>query len=162
MNNGIVNAAGALIYISIACTLVMLLLRKSVFASAIKYVCGLCMLITVMGILSPLMKSISDITLTIPDSNEEDIDSEFQIDGTITSESARYICGYIKTAISQRFGIDKESISVSVTLDTDGKDGVMIKSVTVCLPKTESDIYSSVAEYISDLVGSGCIVIPKE
>lgn len=162
MSENAVNAAGSLVYVSIACTLVSLLLRNGAFGRAMRYVCGLCVLITVIGVFSPLLKSISDITITLPKGDDVDTDTESPIDGVMTAESARYVCGYVKTAISQRFGIEGEAISVSVTLDTEGDEGVMIKSVTVTLPKENEAVFSSVAEYVSGLVGSGCIVIPRE
>lgn len=157
----IVNAASSVVYVSIACTLLFLLLQKSAFGTALKYVCGLCVLMTVMTVFSPLIKSISDITVLPPDSENSASDSESP-DAAITAESAKYICRYVKTAISQRFEIEHELISVSVTLDTEGDDGIMIKSMTVTLPSSEAEIFSSVAEYVSNLVGSGCIVVPRE
>lgn len=162
MVGNIISAASSAIYVSVACTLVSLLMHGSVFKTVMKYVCGLCVLMSVLAILSPVLESLTDLAAPFPDNStgNESIDTEYN--DNVTVQSAKYICKYVKTAVSQRFDIESEVIAVSVTVDTKNKEGVIVKSTTVTLPSERSDIFSAVAEYVSSLVGSGCIVIPKQ
>lgn len=162
MVGNIISAASSAIYVSVACTLVSLLMQGSVFKTVMKYVCGLCVLMSVLAILSPVLKSLTGLASPFPDNSTENENTDTEYNDRVTVQSARYICKYVKTAVSQRFDIESELIAVSVTVDTENKDGVMMKSVTVTLPSERADIFSAVAEYVSSLVGSGCMVVPKQ
>lgn len=162
MVGNIISAASSAIYVSVACTLVSLLMQGSVFKSVMKYVCGLCVLMSVLAILSPVLESLMELTAPFPDNSTENENTDTEYNDRVTVQSARYICKYVKTAVSQRFDIESELIAVSVTVETENEDGVMIKSVTVTLPSERADIFSAVAEYVSSLVGSGCMVVPKQ
>ena len=159
---GIISATTSAVYVSVACTLVSLLMQGSVFKSVLKYVCGLCVLLSVLSILSPVLESITQLSAPFPDNEGETDTDNDEYGDRVTVQSVKYVCQYVKTAVSQRFDIDAELITVSVTADTEGKDGIMIKSVTVALPSQRTDVFNAVAEYVSALVGCGCTVVPKE
>ena len=158
----IAASVSSAVCVSLACTLISLLMQNSVFKNAIKYVCGLCVLMSVISILSPVLKSIADLSVSFPDNGEDTEITDGVYNENVAVQSVRYICKYVKTAVAQRFDIESELITVSVTADTEGEDGIIIKSVTVALSSERTDVFSAVAEYVSSLVGSGCTVIARE
>ncbi len=157
----IINSAKNLVYVSLICTLLTLLLSKSKFLSSVKYICGVSVLITVLTVIAPFINSLGEL-INIDFSIGEDGGGDNDIsDELIIKQSASYICEYVKTLISQKYGIPPENISAAVTLDISDKENVIIKNVTLSFKNTDESLYPEIARYISDTLGSECAVISK-
>ncbi len=148
-----------IISVCLACSLVTLLLSKTRFNSAVRYVAGIIVLLSVVSALSPLISAVGELVTIDFDTPGGDTDIPGDGTGDIIDNSAVYICRYTKTLISQRFGIPEEDISVSVSLDSTDKDNIQLRNVTVSLPKDKAELFTSVADYVSLTLGCGCTVI---
>lgn len=157
----IVNSAKNLIYISLICTFLTLLLSKSKFLSSVKFICGVTVLITALTVITPFVNSLGQlINIDFSFEDSESTDNELS-ENLIIEQSASYICEYVKTLISQKYGISEENISTSVTLDSSNIENVIIKNVTLSFKNTEEGLYSEIAKYVSDVLGCECTVISK-
>ena len=156
----IIFSAKSLVYVSLICSLITLLFSKNRFIRCIKFISGIVMLTTTITVLSPLVKHLGyliDFDFNV--SEEENADNVG--DDLIINQSASYICEYVKTLIMQKYSIQSESLSVSVTLDTSDTQNVTVKNVTISFIKTDSSLYAEIARYVSDIVGCECTVISK-
>lgn len=156
----ITNSVKILVYISLACTFITILLSKTKFISSIRYLCGLLVLISLVTVLSPFFKAMGEL-IDIDFSANDDSDNSGTSDELIINQSASYICEYVKTLLCQKYSISSENVSVSVTLDSSNTDNIIIKNITVYFKNTDESIYPEIAKYISDTVGCECIVISK-
>ena len=123
----IVNSVRILVYISVACTLITVLVAKTKFAGSVKYVCGISLLLTIITILSPFLKTMGSL-INIDFSVTEDEEQANVSDEILINQSASFICEYVKTLLSQKYSIASENISVSVTLDDSNKENILIKN----------------------------------
>ena len=155
----IILSTKSLIYVTLICSLITLLFSSNRLIKSIKYICGLITLIALLGVLSPVIRSLG--ALADADLTFDPEEGESGLNGMITEQSASYICEYVKTLIEQKFSVSKDNVSVSVTLDTEDMQNVVIKNVTLSFINTEKELYIKIAEYISDAIGCECTVISK-
>lgn len=151
-----------LVYISLACTLISAFVCKTRFGGSVRYLCGISVLVALTTVLSPFLKSLGQLLETDFSYADDDGDGNAASDELIINQSAAYICEYIKSLISQRFSLSRENISVSVTVDTEDRESIIIKNVTASFINTDESLYPEIARYISDTVGCECIVISKQ
>ncbi len=162
MINNITDLLKYIISVCLACSFVTLLVSKTRFNSAVRYVAGIVVLLSVVTILSPLISALGSlitIDFEIPDHVIEEPDGGSE---DIIDNSAVYICRYTKTLISQRFGIPEDKITVSVSLDSTDINSIQLKNITVSLPGENSELFASVADYVSGTLGCGCTVIESD
>lgn len=157
----ILNSIKLLVYISLASTLISVFTAKTRFCGSVRYICGICVLSALITVLNPLLRSVGGL-VDIDLSYTEDIgDGNAASDKLVTEQSAVYICEYVKTLIAQKYSLSSEDISVSVTLDAENRENIIIKSITLSFKNTDETLYPEIARYISDTVGCECTVISK-
>ncbi len=157
----IIGSAKNLIFVSLICTFLTLLLSKNKFISSIKYVCGISVLITVLTVIAPLTNSLGRlINIDFTFNENGSIDNGIS-DNLIIDQSASYICEYVKTLLNQKYGILAENISASLTLDTGNKENVIIKNITLSFINTDESLYPEITRYVSESLGCECTVISK-
>lgn len=159
MFNEITELLKYVITVCLACSLITLLVSKTRFHSTVRYVAGIIVLFSVVSALSPLISAVGKLITIDFDSPGNNTEIPDDGSGDIIDNSAVYICRYTKTLISQRFGISEENITVSVSLDAADKNSIQLKNITVALPGNISEIYKSVADYVSVTLGCDCTVI---
>ena len=157
----IVNSTKSLVYISLACTLIFILVSKTKFQNSVKYICGITVLLSLVNVLSPLMRSLgtlADIDFSIDKSDEDKNNTSEEI---IINQSASYICQYVKTLLCQRFSVLPENVSVAVTLDSTDTENIIIKNITLSLKNTDESLYPQISQFVSDTVMCECLIISK-
>lgn len=156
----LLDSSRNLIFISLACTLVLLLLSKTRFSGSVRYLCGIVLLLFTVSAISPLVSALGDVINTDFSFSDEDNGSESS-DDLIISQSASYICKYVKTLISQKYNIHEDNISVSVTLDGSNRENIVIKNVTLYFINTDESLYPQIMRYVSDMLACECIILSK-
>ena len=157
----ITNSLKNLIYVSLICTFITLLFSKNKFSGSIKYICGVSVLITSLTVITPFINSLGKL-INIDFSFESNGNPDNNVsDSLIIEQSASYICEYVETLLSQKYGVSPEDVSASVTLDTGDKENVIIKTVTLSFNNIDKNLYPEIARYISEILGCECTVISK-
>ena len=90
-----------------------------------------------------------------------DLSENSEYDDAIITEAGKYICTYTNDMICQTFDLEKESISVSVTLErSDEADSeVKIKLITVELNCSEEIDKQAVANLVSERLNCKCVIL---
>ncbi len=158
----IIALAKNLVYISLICTLLTLILSKSKFISGIRYVCGVSVLISVLTVSAPLINSLGElINIDFSFTENGGDGNDNTSDELIINQSALYICEYVKTLLNQKYDVPIENISAAVTLDSSERENVIIKNVTLSFKNTDESLYPVMARYVSDILGCECTVISR-
>lgn len=164
MSGGILKGVQSLIYLSLTCTVIALLLNSNKFIKSLKYLMGVLLLVCVVSVIQPIYDSLSEIIRIDFSSDTEGGNTTGDgYNDKVIAQTAAYISDYIKTLINQKYGIEKELVNVSVTLDKSDMQNITIKSVDVTVKKKiELARSNEIAEFISTLLSTKCIVIIGE
>lgn len=150
-----------LITVSIVCALLTMLFYKTNLYQAIRFICSVVVIAYMVQAFLPLYSAIGEL-ITIDENVESDVS-----DGIEKSENDYVdyvtvgICKKIKDIISNRYNINEDDIKISVTINNDDPQNIIIKSVTVTLIDDGKNVSEEISRYIGDLLGCGCTVLIK-
>ena len=147
----------SLLSVSLVTGIIISLIGSGAFHSSLKMLCALTVLLTMLNVFSPLLKSVSNIIISVP---ETEPPPEFDIgDEAVMEETGRYIGIYTKDLINAKYGVQKEKFSVNVTLSADNTGNVSIKSVTVIFTESVETDLNQISSFVSDTLMCECIIL---
>lgn len=145
----------------IACSLITILFHKTTIFRAVRFVCSVIILAYMLHAFLPLYSVVGDlINVNISDEITSE-NGEPKTENNYISSASVGICQSVKYIICGRYEIPENDLSVSITINTDNPENIIIKSVTVSLNSKHKNLADNVSEYIGDLLGCGCIVLLK-
>ena len=149
------NNAKTLIITYVLISIITIIFSKSKYINVIKTNLSILFIYLTISFLSPILMEFKEFS---PQSIEQDI--ELNITENIINETQNNINKTIKSIISERFIIEEELINVSTTFDKKENYNFFVKNVTVLISKNDID-EKNISEYISNLIGTECIVLKK-
>ena len=153
----------SLIYISVAGGLLIRILPcSSPFEKQIKFVVGIMTAFFIIVSVVPLLSSVGDVIenfrnfILASDDVNNNTDSG---EKWIIKESTENIEKAVADAVSKKFRVSQECISVNVETDTSDKNNIIIERIVITLIGDGRYISAaSVSEYVSDLLMCKCEV----
>lgn len=130
-----------------------------------RYVSGVILAAYLVYLTVPIIKIVANSDFLPPEiSDTPQAPTEDGEEALIRATSVQ-ICKEIKKLIVNRFGVPESVFTVSVTLERNVEEEIMIKAVTVQCTSAENSISESeaemIAKYISDTLATECVFIIK-
>ena len=150
----------SLITVPLCSTIILLLLPKSRLSQAIKILCSLLIIVTIVNAILPFTSILFDLNFSIDVPEIDDGDSKFNED--LINKTGLQICVYTKEMLHTRFAIPIDAIQVSATLQSDKDGTVYIKSITVKLLENINVDKYLIADAVSDTLMCECTVLIPE
>ena len=115
-----------LITISIGCSLLTMLFYKTKLYQAIRFICSIIILAYLIQAFLPLYSAIGELINTENNDGSDIIDFEDTSDSDYINHVSVGILSSVKSIIKNRYGINEEDMSVSVTLNNDDPQNIII------------------------------------
>jgi len=156
----IFSISETLIGVCIVCSVFSMLFAKTKFHGSLNFVCSVIVLLYLTNAFMPFYTAIGELISVAPDNEQTGTEPNITFEEHIKTTS-RGICEYVKKLTANRFELNEDNVTVSVTVNTDNPENIVLKNITVALPKSAEDIASEISAYIGDAVGCPCTVILK-
>ena len=150
-----------LILISVVCSLLTMLFYRTALYQSIRFICALIIIAYMAQAFLPLYTAVGRLINAEYSYNAEEITDDKKTEDEYIERVSVGICKSVKSVICSRYEISEDDIKVSVTINNDDLQNIIIKNVTVTLEKTYSAISGEISKYVADMLGCGCTVIIK-
>ncbi len=147
----------SLLCVCIASAFSLYLLSGSFASPAVKMLCSLCVLLSIVKVLSPLFNTITDVAFEVFDEKQETTSSEYNDE--IINGTGRYICNYTKQMLTSRYPLNASDFIVTVKLDVDDELNAALKEVIIEFSSEPSVSTAMVADYIENVFLCKCVII---
>ena len=145
---------------SIISSLTVTLLGSTKFIKAVRFICSLFALLILLNVFKPFISAIKNITVDFD--GDSYIDSSDIYSENLTKEAGKQICSSIKDAITAKFGLEKESFTVTATLEKNDVGEIEIKHVAVeLLCKVPFDA-RLISDFVSQTLLCECTVLTAQ
>ncbi|MBE6609143.1 MAG: hypothetical protein E7634_00565 [Ruminococcaceae bacterium] len=151
----------ALITVCIACSLLTMLFYKTNLYQSVRFICSIIVIAYMIRAFMPLYCAVAELINTEQPNAPEISDESNDPSDEYVNHVSVGICKSVKSVICSRYCIPEDDLKVSVTVNNDEPQNIVIKSVTVTLEKAHSDISADISRYVADMLGCGCTVIIK-
>lgn len=104
-----------------------------------KYIRYICLLCTAAAICIPTVQVIGGISGYISDIGDDaayETGENHDAEGILIERTRKNIAASVRNYVCEKYGIERESVSVGVTLDGSDTSSVEIKKLTLTLPKS--------------------------
>ncbi len=156
----IFDLSETLITVCIVCSVFTMLFVKTKFHGSVNFICSVIILLYLANSFMPFYTAIGELITFSPDNEQTESEPDITFEEYIKTTS-RGICEYVKKLTATRFELNEEDITVSVTVNTDDPQNIVLKNITVALPKSAESFSAEISAYIGYTAGCPCIVIFK-
>ena len=157
----IINSAIGLLSVSFLLSVFHFLFNEK-YKYRVQYVSGLILTVYILQFVSPIISLVMRAELLIPESiTQPETDDDAAREAIIRAASVQ-ICNDIKKLIVSRYELNETDFIVSVTVECETDDQVMLKAITVRYHGETDELKSApelIAKYIADTVGAPCTFI---
>ena len=155
----IFDVSKTLITVSIACAVLTMLFYKTNLYQSVRYICSIAVIFYMVQAFLPLYSAIGEL-ITIDNTYENNTQQEENTaENDFINNVSVGICKQIKDVLCNRYALNRDDVTISVTVNNDDPENIIIKSVTVALIEDKNNISAELSRYIGDLLGCGCTVL---
>ena len=157
----IFDVSKTLIIVSIACALLTMLFYKTNLYQSVRFICSVVILAYMVQAFLPFYSAIGDLIVIDEHEESEASDGAEKNENHYVNYVTVGICQKIKSIICNRYNVNDEDVKVSLTINNDDPENIIIKNVTVTLTDDSAEVSADISRYIGDMLGCGCTVLIK-
>ena len=131
----------------------------------IKYVSGVILTVYMLQFTLPIVRLITNVEFS-PEIEQGDTENTPPSDNAVILNAiSEQLCSDIKTLVISRFGIEESAFTVSVTLDTNERNEIELRSISLKHHQNHTDAndydLELISKYISDAFAAPCIILTE-
>ena len=153
-----------------AITLTSIAILLSIFSlitkedQRIKYVSGVILTMYMIQFTLPIIQLVTS-TEFIPEIDQEENETPPSDSTIILNAISKQLCSDIKTLVVSRFGVEEAAFTVSVTLNSNERNEIELKSISLKHHQSHTDINEHdlelISKYISDTFAAPCTILTE-
>ena len=151
-----------------AITLTSIAILLSIFSlitkedQRIKYISGVILTMYMIQFTLPIIQLVTS-TEFIPEIDQEENETPPSDNTIILNAISEQLCSDIKTLVVSRFGVEETAFTVSVTLNSNERNEIELKSISLKYHQSHTDTneydLALISKYISDTFAAPCIIL---